>query len=657
MAPKRSSDIWNFYNKIENKKLECRECKKTFADFGNTTNLLKHFRKVHSLIYLTCIEKTRKQDQSQNNNLDLDSVTSSSQSLEARVDNENGDQAQGEGAQSRRRPLQMTFLSKEAAQVNSRNVNRELVNMICVDLQPLSIVEDEGFRNYTYQLNPNYSLPSRKMLAEKLLPQQYDVSKAALIEMLQQVDFVAGTTDLWTSDSNKNYLTLTIHFIYQGQAESRVLATKEMTESHTSENIASLLRQVLEEEWKIFDKVVCITTDNASNMKKAVIEILQKRHHSCVAHTLNLTVSDCMKDNEQLSLLTGKCREIVTYFKRSNVASYKLQEIQEQMNLEKLKLQQDVQTRWNSTFIMFDRLDRVKIPLSAALSSLPSSPYNLTSEEWNVLQECVIILRPVEQLTTILSGQQYPTLSCVIPLIRGVQSSLKSYSMSTNIAISLQNKLIETIERRLGVYETNKTAAKATFLDPRFKKAGFGKERNAESVQSWVIEELTCHEHESFTASEFPSSYSTAQLQHLSSDAQVSPNSNQHLQRQTGANDSANDLLWNYLDKKVQQQSNMATPTSSAIVKVKQYVQLPYLQRNMDPCEFWESRKIISKGLYKMSQKYLCIPATSVPSERVFSTAGLLCNNRRNRLEPKKVDQILFLNSHRKNKKVYKNPI
>ncbi|XP_036345283.1 zinc finger BED domain-containing protein 1-like [Rhagoletis pomonella] len=537
MAPKRSSDIWNFYNKIENKKLECRECKKTFADFGNTTNLLKHFRKVHSLIYLTCIEKTRKQDQSQNNNLDLDSVTSSSQSLEARVDNENGDQAQGEGAQSRRRPLQMTFLSKEAAQVNSRNVNRELVNMICVDLQPLSIVEDEGFRNYTYQLNPNYSLPSRKMLAEKLLPQQYDVSKAALIEMLQQVDFVAGTTDLWTSDNN------------------------------------------------------------ASNMKKAVIEILQKRHHSCVAHTLNLTVSDCMKDNEQLSLLTGKCREIVTYFKRSNVASYKLQEIQEQMNLEKLKLQQDVQTRWNSTFIMFDRLDRVKIPLSAALSSLPSSPYNLTSEEWNVLQECVIILRPVEQLTTILSGQQYPTLSCVIPLIRGVQSSLKSYSMSTNIAISLQNKLIETIERRLGVYETNKTAAKATFLDPRFKKAGFGKERNAESVQSWVIEELTCHEHESFTASEFPSSYSTAQLQHLSSDAQVSPNSNQHLQRQTGANDSANDLLWNYLDKKVQQQSNMATPTSSAIVKVKQYVQLPYLQRNMDPCEFWESRKIISKDL------------------------------------------------------------
>lgn len=47
-----------------------------------------------------------------------------------------------------------------------------------------------------------------------------------------------------------------------------------------------------------------------------------------------------------------------------------------------------------------------------------------------------------------------------------------------------------------------------------------------------------------------------------------------------------------------------------------------------------------------MSLKYLSIPATSVPSERVFSKAGFVCNQRRNRLEPKKVDQILFLNAY-----------
>ena len=52
------------------------------------------------------------------------------------------------------------------------------------------------------------------------------------------------------------------------------------------------------------------------------------------------------------------------------------------MNLEPLKLKQDVQTKWNSMYIM-DRLEKVNVPLSAALSSLPSPPDNVHSEEWN----------------------------------------------------------------------------------------------------------------------------------------------------------------------------------------------------------------------------------------------------------------------------------
>lgn len=59
------------------------------------------------------------------------------------------------------------------------------------------------------------------------------------------------------------------------------------------------------------------------------------------------------------------------------------------MNLEPLKLKQDVQIRWNSMYIMMDRLEKVKIPLCAALSSLSSPPDNLNSEEWNELHECI----------------------------------------------------------------------------------------------------------------------------------------------------------------------------------------------------------------------------------------------------------------------------
>jgi len=72
--------------------------------------------------------------------------------------------------------------------------------------------------------------------------------------------------------------------------------------------------------------------------------------------------------------------------------------------------------------------------------------------------------------------------------------------------------------------------------------------------------------------------------------------------------------------------NNIETPISSALIKVKQYVELFYLKQKLNPIEFWNRKKVYS-GLYEMSLKYLNISAILVPSERVFSK--LVCNQRR----------------------------
>ena len=65
---------------------------------------------------------------------------------------------------------------------------------------------------------------------------------------------------------------------------------------------------------------------------------------------------------------------------------------------------------------------------------------------------------------------------------------------------------------------------------------------------------------------------------------------------------------------------------------------------NHSPIVWWKENSSRFKTLAKLARKYLCIPATSVPSERLFSTAGCVVTARRACLDP---DNILcFLKSN-----------
>ena len=106
--------------------------------------------------------------------------------------------------------------------------------------------------------------------------------------------------------------------------------------------------------------------------------------------------------------------------------------------------------------------------------------------------------------------------------------------------------------------------------------------------------------------------------------------------------------LWAIFDQAVSKQKKKQNSKKLEIeLELKKFKSMPNLDRSENPLEWWEkSGKTSFPTLYKTATKYLIIPATSVPSERIFSSAGSILTKKRNRLGPKNANIILTLNSN-----------
>lgn len=61
------------------------------------------------------------------------------------------------------------------------------------------------------------------------------------------------------------------------------------------------------------------------------------------------------------------------------------------------------------------------------------------------------------------------------------------------------------------------------------------------------------------------------------------------------------------------------------------------------PLKWWRDNRSQYPLLSQLAKAYLSIPATPVPSERVFSTAGDIVTAQRSQLLPENVDMLIFL--------------
>ncbi|XP_035205824.1 zinc finger BED domain-containing protein 4-like [Stegodyphus dumicola] len=267
--------------------------------------------------------------------------------------------------------------------------------MVYKDLQPISIVENEGFREYSKALNPTYSLPSRKTVSKSLLPAAYEEKKNSLKNVLSAVQNICLTVDCWSNQKAESYMAVTGHFIDEHMQRKTVLIDCSIfDERHSAKNIAENIIHICQPYFPM-EKVSLIVTDNAKNMINAVDSELKLKHLGCIAHSLNLAVTNSL--NEVNDLLT-KIRDIVIVYRRSNIAAKNLRKyLCSSEERKDLKVILDVKTRWNSTFYMVKRFLELKDAIRSTMGLMNDPPEALDVPEWESVQHLCDVLKPLKR--------------------------------------------------------------------------------------------------------------------------------------------------------------------------------------------------------------------------------------------------------------------
>ena len=78
--------------------------------------------------------------------------------------------------------------------------------------------------------------------------------------------------------------------------------------------------------------------------------------------------------------------------------------------------------------------------------------------------------------------------------------------------------------------------------------------------------------------------------------------------------------------------------------EVDKYLAEIPLKYNDNCLEWWKRNEDRFPAVAQLAKQYLNIPATSVPAEQIFSTAGVVINQKQSCLKRENADMLIFLN-------------
>lgn len=356
----------------------------------------------------------------------------------------------------------------------------------------------------------------------------------------------------------------------------------------------------------------------------------------------------------------------------------------------------DISTRWNSSYIAWDRLIKIKSYIQMLILELINNEDDidakkdgkqlekimLSSDEWELLQNLIITLGLFEEATRYLGGEKYITHSIMIPIIERIKtlllsplsnspsSSTPTLPTSPTLPATVFNlpEILQEIENAPDVFimieeveilENHDVENNNNNNQTKKDNIDLDKPLETKELLDKVRKDL--YNAMCYYWKVLPEDYLLSTIL----DPRIKSMGNKIAEEEI-LRKKYEEYQENYLPTPNESRASSPTQSEASVTilnpiykprlfsifdqnqpkatnEVKEYLKEDMISFNQCPFNWWLNKKVKYPILAKIARIHLAIPATSTSSERLFSDAGNLLSAKRTRMNSELFKSIMFL--------------
>ncbi|XP_026117831.1 zinc finger BED domain-containing protein 1 isoform X1 [Carassius auratus] len=531
LPPKRlKSAVWEYFGYLKDSGGTiladgypvCRLCrKKVSARTGNTSNMAHHLRDHHPKEFakmdrkhsVACRRRIRDEP-----SVEAPSSDGPSSYEPSVLENQMAESSsEAKEAKIERSTIDPTTIYHQTSQ---SWLNSLVFNFIVEDVQPISILEQPGFRKMIEALSRGNKVMCRNAFITRLEVASNKM-KGELKDKLDKVQTLCTTADVW-SVQDRSYFGMTCHWLEDNlERKSAALACTRIPISYTCETIIAKIQEI-HSSYNIESKVQATVTDNGNNFVKAFKEfcpeddqeVEQSRfedlgsilcdgemggdfflsyflppHQRCASQTLNLIASKDLAEavlkgqaGKLHSSATEKCAAIWHKAQSSTEAADAIESIA------KINFTDPCSNQWSSEYYAINKLMSLTDSQLNELFEALGVPH-FTPDETAYLTEYTDVFKPVAFALDLLHGEEKCFLGIVIPTLLTLKRKLEEKAANTRLFSKVIDSTVKAIDSRFKQVFESSDARLATATMPQFR-LWWLPEDERESLRAQLITEV-----------------------------------------------------------------------------------------------------------------------------------------------------------------------